>query len=178
MQLKAVKVKNFRGYKNEVTINIEDLTVFVGKNDIGKSTVLEALDIFFNDGKGVVKLDKEDISKEGCSEGDNDIYITAIFTDLPNEIILDESNPTNFSEEYLLNKDGDLEIIKKYPNAGSAKVFIRAEHPTNPLCSELHTKKITDYRKIIQDNSIECEDHTKNAMMRKAIWQHFLKELQ
>lgn len=178
MQLKAVKVKNFRGYKNEVTINIEDLTVFVGKNDIGKSTVLEALDIFFNDGKGVVKLDKEDINKESCSEGDNDIYITAIFTDLPNDIILDESNPTNFSEEYLLNKDGDLEIIKKYPNAGSAKVFIRAEHPTNPLCSELHTKKITDYRKIIQDNSIECEDHTKNAIMRKAIWQHFFKELQ
>ena len=29
MQLKAVKVKNFRGYKNEVTINIEDLTFFL-----------------------------------------------------------------------------------------------------------------------------------------------------
>ena len=81
MQLKAVRIKNFRGYKNEVTINIEDLTVFVGKNDIGKSTILEALDIFFYDGKGVIKLDKDDINKASCSEGDNDIYITTIFTD-------------------------------------------------------------------------------------------------
>lgn len=178
MQLKAVRIKNFRGYKNEVTINIEDLTVFVGKNDIGKSTILEALDIFFNDGKGVIKLDKDDINKASRSEGDNDIYITTIFTDLPKNIILDDSNPTNFSEEYLLNKDGDLEIIKKYPNAGSAKVFIKAKHPTNPLCSELHTKKIADYRKIIKENSIECKDHTKNAIMREAIWQHFFKDLQ
>lgn len=178
MQLKAVKIKNFRGYKNEVTISVEDLTVFVGRNDIGKSTVLEALDIFFNEGKGVVKLDKDDINKESCSEGDNDIYITVIFTDLPNDIILDEQNPTNFSEEYLLNKDGDLEIIKKYPNSGSAKVFIKAKHPTNSLCSELHTKKLSDYKKIIKENSIECDNLTVNAVMRKSIWQHFSENLQ
>lgn len=52
MRLDSVKIKNFRGYKDEVVIKIDDLTAFVGKNDIGKSTVLEALDIFFNDGKG------------------------------------------------------------------------------------------------------------------------------
>ena len=53
MQIKTVKLKNFRGYKNETTINFENLTVLVGKNDSGKSTVLEALDIFFNDGKNL-----------------------------------------------------------------------------------------------------------------------------
>ncbi len=35
----------------------DNLTVFVGKHDIGKSTILEALDIFFNGGKGVNKID-------------------------------------------------------------------------------------------------------------------------
>lgn len=39
-----------------------DLTVFVGKNNARKSTVLEALDLFFNDGKGVIKCDKTDIN--------------------------------------------------------------------------------------------------------------------
>lgn len=49
MRLKSFSLKNFRGYRNEVRINMSDLTVFVGRNDIGKSTILEALDIFFNE---------------------------------------------------------------------------------------------------------------------------------
>lgn len=58
MKIKNVAIKNFRGYSDEINSDFEDLTAFVGKNDIGKSTILEALDIFFNDGKGVTKLDK------------------------------------------------------------------------------------------------------------------------
>lgn len=177
MKLVKLKIKNFRRYKEEVTINIEDLTAFVGKNDIGKSTILEALDIFFNDGKGVVKLDKDDINKAALAEGDKDIYITAIFSELPANIIIDSSNETSFNVEYLLNSEGCLEIIKKYSNAGSAKVFIRANHPTNPNCADLLLKKQTDYRKIIQTNSIKCENQTLNASMRCAIWNHFRDDL-
>lgn len=58
MKIVSLKLFNFRGFKNETIINFDDLTALVGKNDIGKSTILEALDIFFNDGKGVVKIDK------------------------------------------------------------------------------------------------------------------------
>lgn len=178
MRLKEIKLKNFRSYKEEVAITIDDLTVFVGKNDIGKSTVLEALDIFFNEGKGAIKLDKDDINKTALQNGDSIIYITAIFTDLPTEFIIDETHQTTFRNEYLLNANGDLEIIKKYPNAGSAKVFIKANHPTHSECSDLLTKKNIDYKKIIRDNTIECENQSVNAIMRRAIWEHFSADLQ
>lgn len=180
MKLHSIKLKNFRSYKEETEINIDNLTVFVGKNDIGKSTILEALDIFFNDGKGdyVIKLDKDDINKSSFEEGDRDIFITAIFTDLPDSITIDATNPTTFENEYLLNSSNKLEIIKKYPNAGSAKVFIKANHPTNENCSQLLIKKNTDYRRIIIQNEIECENQTINAIMRTAIWKHFEENLQ
>ena len=72
MKISQVKISNFRGYKDETVIEFNDLTVFVGKNNVGKSTVLEALDIFFNEGKGVIKLDKDDINKQGQSnDGSN-----------------------------------------------------------------------------------------------------------
>lgn len=58
MKIESLKLKNFRGYKEEIEIKFDDLTVLVGKNDVGKSTILEALDIFFNEGKGAVKIDK------------------------------------------------------------------------------------------------------------------------
>ncbi|KIO74685.1 ATP/GTP-binding protein [Pedobacter lusitanus] len=178
MKLRSVKLKNFRSYKEETIIDLDDLTVFVGKNDIGKSTILEALDIFFNDGKGAIKLDKDDVNKTAIAEGDNDIYISAIFTDLPTNVVIDSTNETTFDNEYLLNSDGYLEVIKKYPNAGASKVFIKANHPTNPDCADLLLKKIVDYKKIITKENIECENLTINAIMRTAIWSHFAGDLQ
>jgi len=46
MKLESVKLKNFRGYGDEILIPINKLTAFIGRNDAGKSTVLEALEIF------------------------------------------------------------------------------------------------------------------------------------
>lgn len=178
MKIKSLKIKNFRGYKEEVIVDFDDFTAFVGKNDIGKSSVLEAMDIFFNDGKGIAKQDKDDINKQALAEGDTDIVITACFEELPKRIVIDATNETSLEEEFLLNAEGRLEIEKKYPNAGSAKVFIRAYHPTNVQCNGLLLKTDKDLRKIIDDNGIECADRTRNAVMRKAIWEHYQDNLQ
>ena len=51
MKLREVILKNFRGYYDETRISINDLTALIGKNDVGKSTILEALEIFFNQAK-------------------------------------------------------------------------------------------------------------------------------
>lgn len=171
---KKIKLKNFRSYKDEVEIELGDLTAFVGKNDIGKSTILEALDIFFNDSKGVIKLDKNDLNKKALASGDNEIAISVCFEELPTTIIIDSTNETTLSAEYLLNSNGQLEVIKKYPNAKTtANVFIKANHPTNTNCKDLLLKKNTDLQKLIKDKAITCSDNTKNAVMRSAIWNHY-----
>jgi len=162
MKISSLKIKNFRSYKEEVKVNFDDLTVFVGKNDIGKSTILEALDIFFNEGKGAIKLDKSDINVQGKEEGDLDIEISICFTELPEKIIIDDSVETSLQEEYMLNEDAELEIIKRYKNAGTAKVFIKAYHPTNENCADLLLKKQTELKQIIVNNEIECDNLTKN----------------
>lgn len=38
MKIHSLSLTNFRGYKHSGKILFDDLTVFVGKNDIGKST--------------------------------------------------------------------------------------------------------------------------------------------
>lgn len=179
MRIKTIKIKNFRSYKDEVEIEFGDLTAFVGKNDIGKSTVLEALDIFFNDGKGVIKIDKDDINKQALALGDNEIIISVRFEELPATIVIDSTNQTTLSAEYLQNAIGQLEIIKKYPNAkASPNVYIKANHPTNKDCCDLLLKKNTDLQKIIKEKSITCSNQTINAVMRTSIWQHFNTDLQ
>ena len=178
MKIVKVKLENFRSYKNEMVIDFSDLTVFVGKNDIGKSTILEALDIFFNDGKGAVKIDKEDINKQAKEEENTEIKITVVFENLPASLTIDTTNPTTLQDEYLLNSSHQLEVIKKYSNAGKEKVFIKAYHPTNTNCSDLLLKKIKDLQKILDDNSIPCEHKNKSAVVRKSIWNHYITDLQ
>ena len=47
-RIRRIQIKNFRSFKS-LDIDIDDLTTFVGDNDSGKSNILRALNIFFND---------------------------------------------------------------------------------------------------------------------------------
>lgn len=177
MKISKIRIKNFRGYKETNEINTENLTTIVGKNDIGKSSILEALDIFFNKSKGVIKLDKDDVNKDCALEGDTIIEIAVIFEELPNTLVIDSTNETSLQNEYLLNSENKLEIIKRYNNGGTEKVFIKANHPTNENCNDLLLKTQKQLQKIISDSEIECENKTVNAIMRTAIWNHYSDNL-
>ncbi len=176
MKIKKVVLNNFRGYSNSTEIDFNDLTVFVGRNDIGKSTVLEALDLFFNEGKGAVKLDKTDIN---VGSDVREYSIEVEFTDLPTEVIVDASYRTNLADEYLLNEAGNLYVIKKYTTGPKfSGTFIRAVQPTNPDCANLLLKKNPELKRIIHNQNIECDNQSTNAVMRKAIWESYADNLQ
>ncbi|MCK6599815.1 MAG: ATP-binding protein, partial [Bdellovibrionaceae bacterium] len=170
-------IENFRAYKEETIAEFGNLTTFVGKNDIGKSTILEALDIFFNEGKGTIKIDPNDVNKFNRDDDNCEIKISVVFEDLPHTITIDSTNPTNLKDEFLLNSDGQLEIIKKYTKGGKEKVLIKANHPTNPNCEELLLKKNTELKKIIETNNLDCSDKTRNAVIRKVIWNSNVNDL-
>lgn len=135
--IKSVILKNFRGYRNETIIPFESMIVFLGRNDIGKSTVLEALDIFFNDNKGIKALDNNDINKEALNNGDTEIVICVELGDLSSVIAIDATNSTTSADEYLLDSSGNLTIIKRYKDADKANVFIKANHPSKNDCDNL-----------------------------------------
>ncbi len=45
--IKSIRIKNFRSIRNEL-IEAKNMNIFVGLNDVGKSNVLKALNLFFN----------------------------------------------------------------------------------------------------------------------------------
>jgi len=115
MQLYSLYLKNFRAYEDTKIVFDKDLNIIIGQNDIGKSTILEALDIFF--GQEVIKID---ISDYNINANDNNIIIGVEFiVDENFELVIDSSNKTFLQKEYLLNRQGHLEIIKKYEVSNS-----------------------------------------------------------
>ena len=173
MKLYSLTLKNFRGYKDECTVIFDNLTAIVGKNDIGKSSILEALDIFCNS-KPVHPIDKTDLNVDAAAAGETDIEITAEFTDFPPTLVLDAVNETTLEDEYLLTVDGRLKVRKIYSNGGKEKVYIVANHPSQEDCSDLISLKQKDLKKRVEDMGLEC-DKTKNAEMRKAIRNYYLE---
>ncbi len=179
MRIKRLILKNFRIFKETTIIDFDNLTAFIGKNDIGKSTILEALDIFFNgrEKDAQVKLDKEDISKGAYSD---EILIGMVFEDFPQKLIVDATVPTNLKDEFLLNKDGLLEIYKKYPNGETRKeqVYIVANHPTHESLKDLLTLKISELKQRASELEIDLSDEDKRiaSRIRKAIRNKFSDE--
>jgi len=175
MKLKKLILENFRGYYGRTEIDFDDLTAFIGKNDVGKSTILEALDIFFNDGKGTVKIEKEDLNKIAERAGKSEILIGAVFTDLPEKIVVDSTVEVTLEDEYLLNEDGDLEIHKIYRNGRLQGTYIYANHPANDdFLKNLMAKTVRELRDFMQRNGIECSgDKRKASDLRRCIREYY-----
>lgn len=170
MKIKQIIIQDFRSYEGEHRIDVDDLTVFIGRNDAGKSTILEALEVFFNN--KAVKIDKDD----SCTKTDTPIVrIGCVFTDLPDEIVLDANATTTLANEYLLNQNGDLEIHKIYDcSVGTIKpkAVAIAFHPTVHGADNLLTKKNADLKKALDQFGVDKDtvDQRINPGMRQAIW--------
>lgn len=76
MKIQSVRINNFRTLKN-VTIPFDSVTTFIGPNGTGKSTVLRALDWYFNGKPG-------SLTEKDCSFGvtTENIEVQVTFTDL------------------------------------------------------------------------------------------------
>lgn len=89
MKLSKLTIENFRSFKDQ-TIEFDSLTSFIGPNGVGKSTVLGALNVFFQNTTGsaldVSKLAKEDFHHQDVSKP---IRIEVTFTDLSDEAKVD-----------------------------------------------------------------------------------------
>ncbi len=175
MKISNISFENFRSFRKS-EVNITDINVFLGKNDQGKSSILEALDVFFYDGKGSIKATKDDLNKDAVREGINEFAIGVQFEGFPDPIIIDETNETSLKEEYLLNKDGKLEIWKRFRNGNLSSTQIKCYHPCNDeFLGGLITKKIGELRDFIDKHGLVVSDRRKAAEMRKAIRDYFSK---
>lgn len=170
MKLISVTLKNFRCYQAQTTIFFDDLTTVIGKNDVGKSSVLEALEIFFNN--DTVVIDSGDCH---VAAADRTIEITCEFTGFPSKLVLDAQAETTLTDEYLLAANENLRIKKMYKCTAAKpkeEVVVCALHPTADYYSDLLELNNTGLKKRLKDLGI-AEDLVQlnsNPSIRRAIW--------
>ncbi|CDL87448.1 AAA family ATPase [Xenorhabdus cabanillasii] len=171
MRLKTIKLTNFRGYRNTTEIPVDAaMTGIVGRNDFGKSTILEALAIFFEvDG---IKADKHDMNCFSMEGGETHFEISCEFDDLPSFILIDEQVETTLAAEHLLNSQGNFEIVKTFKATTTGKpdkTYIRCQHPMDEPLKSLLGMKISELKLVGKDIEQNVEDKRIASLWRQAI---------
>ena len=168
MKLKKLTVINFRAYQGETEISVSDMTGLIGRNDIGKTSILDALGIFF--GHKLCKYDSTD--KCVYSDEDDDVIITCEFDDLPEEIILDATSTTSLQKEYLVTQEGTLSLSRVFKKGkGAGAYLINCIHPTARNAKGILLKKNDELKAIAESLGGEASDSRSNVSLREVIYE-------
>lgn len=107
MKINKVIIKNYKGIKDETEIIFNDFNCIVGKNDVGKSTILKAIYSFFND-KNICNDDKNVLSESDVIE------IGIVFNKTNKKVIIDDAIDVTFSEEELVDENDCIRLKKTW----------------------------------------------------------------
>ncbi|WP_445363449.1 ATP-dependent nuclease [Microbulbifer sp. ANSA003] len=107
MKLRKAAYENYRGIQNRVEVDYGNTSIFVGRNDAGKSTLLRGLDLFLNNTEALPDIANAFSDSDICS-------IELAFDEALPSITIDEAIPTTFEAELLLDENGQLRIKKEW----------------------------------------------------------------
>ncbi len=118
MRITGIRIENFGPFETLEEIKVGNLATFIGRNDVGKSNILKALDIFFDKSKMSI------LNVCLTSPDNTDIIIEVTFDEVPETIELETGISTSFQDERLVDENGLLRIRKIYPRSNLEKPLI------------------------------------------------------
>jgi putative ATP-dependent endonuclease of the OLD family len=157
MKIESIQIENFRSFKNEV-IYFDNYTCFVGSNGSGKSTILNALNIFFRQKRDtqtdLIKLCAEDFHHKNTEEP---IKISVTFCDLSEQAQMDLSDyvrqgKLTVSSIAKYNAENDTAEVKQFGNRLGFEDFRRFFE------ADKKGAKVDDLKRIYAELQIKYED--------------------
>lgn len=142
------EAKNYKPIQNSGPINIGDMTTFIGKNDAGKSSFLEALHLF-------LEGDKPDTEHFHKREAESISFIARL-ADVPSEL------EDSLTEDYLPDGGEDFTIKKE---------FTKREGKTPGAETYVNGEKVTKGAVVVDETELY------KAKSRDFIWEYFPEPL-
>lgn len=186
MKINKVEIKNFRSIKNE-SIIFDDVLALVGENNVGKSTVLRALNSVFNYEQEEIYFHKDNHKHSPQSHFSEILLTFEIVSQNPPQYIKkcmkNQTLTIRFRYSYVTRKRNftyKTNKIEKIPNEDKVLAYIdeKIQYVYIPVERSIeHIKYNTDslFKKVISD---ALSHRTKNRDTVSAKIKPVLKELQ
>jgi len=174
MLLTSVSLSGFRGYRNEIVVPIDaETTTVIGRNDAGKSSLFEALNIFF----GGAKLELTDFTVNSSDP----VVISCTFSDLPPSVVIDSDRSTSLASEYLLTPASELTVVKSWTRSKltTPTMAAHANHPVFNDPTDLLNAKLPvlkTFAKTMEIPDSDVDDRRTSSAYRQAIWAAALRD--
>lgn len=129
MRISSVKIQNYRSLK-QVELPINELTILIGRNDVGKSNIIYALEMFFSE----EQPDDRDFCKECAQQDPIEIEVTF-------EIVEDDKK-LKLRDMRFLSKDERLVVLKIFKRkTRKPEIALKAYDFLDPDFQNLRSKK-------------------------------------
>jgi AAA ATPase domain len=178
MRVAKLAVQGFRAFRQLNEINCGPFTTIVGRNDTGKSSILHALEVFF-DGPPEERDFNRDLGLNAP------IVIQVSLTGLPDSVEFEEGVETQLGAERLLDSSGHLTIRKTYErtNPKKPKATLWVNDYVDPqfqnLCS-LKERDLNERGKALgldfRKSGAGITNKSKRGAIRQLAAQHGIKE--
>lgn len=151
MYITKISLENYRCY-NSISIPLtEPITVLVGENDIGKTTLLDAIETVFN----AKPLQPNDIRKTNDNQASRTCSIC---------ITLKTDIQDNVPDDYLLEPDNDSIMIKREFDGQTTRHLINKRVPCDPDIENFSKVSADRQKEIIKQ--VLSEDPGRNVTQR------------
>jgi putative ATP-dependent endonuclease of OLD family len=147
MHIRRITLEGYRAFQNKAEVMCGGITTFIGKNDVGKSSILHALEVFFNGSP-----EESDFNRD--QDPNDPMTIEISFDGLPGDIELEAGTNTTLVNENLVGESGFFIVRKKYLSTSLKKPKITyrvkdfTENKYQNICS-LPEKEINDLGKAL-----------------------------
>jgi len=152
-KLKDLEIKGLKCYEDSGVIPFHNLTVFIGENDAGKSTIFDALEYF---------LENKTMPFELYRDGIDTIEITCTFN---------VSTEIKDLEKYI--NDGSIKIKKTFTKDSSFKVEIFGEVYADEVFNNYDDMNVGELKELLSKLGIEAKS---NQDLRKEAIETYLEE--
>lgn len=136
MKIKKLTIYNFRGINKLEGLEVSNLNTFVGKNDSGKSTILHALNCFF---------DEKNFNEKDVFKGKSKTEKTSIEISFESPVVIDD---LALDSESLITIKKDFEIINGKEKSTS---YYKCYDFVEENYQDLWNKKEVDLNALIEE---------------------------
>ncbi len=153
LKLDSIEIKGLKCYEDSGVIPLHDLTVFIGENDAGKSTIFDAIEYFFNNRQPLINDYREDVDR---------IEIKCIFTVTEN---IEEL------EDFIL--EDKITIQKVFPKNGAIIIEVIGNSFIDTDLNIFNDMNATDLTSLLERLGLEPQ---RNLELRKVFLQEYVTE--
>lgn len=137
MRIFDITIRNFRGIKHAKKIRCGSINTIVGRNDAGKSALIKALNVFFNE-----KIKPEDIFQGKDEDENTEILVRFDTIGNINNLALDKEGKIVISKVFYFDKNGKAKVDTYY-------ICNDIHHPTIKNCWGVKEEDLNKYIEIL-----------------------------